>query len=417
MKTHTLLGTVSVAVLLSACSLDVTNPNAGTQDAVLTSAAGVRTTGVGLEGRFGNSLDHAVWVPGVVSGELGTLTNSQAPQREFQRFANASVNVTLSPTNLELLNFWSRQYQVVRAANDVLSSVDNVQLAPGTKSGLTALAKALQAEAFGTLASAWQQITLDPTADNPTFVDHATALAKVQTLLASARADITTTPPSAEFTSTVLLPGIDLLNTIRAWQARWALEAGQYEQALAFAAEVPATATSEFRFSTVDQNPVWGSVNSNRYFGAVATLRTSAEPGDTRVAAKLGTAAIDSLGGTRTVGILLDRNATDPVPLFTQDELALIRAEAHARAGRVPQAEAEINRVRSAAGLPAFSAGPGSVASVLEEIYRQRTYSLFLTGLHWMDERRLGHIAEAKATWLPYPAQEAVGNPNVPANP
>ena len=415
MKIHTLLGTVSVAALLSACSLDVTNPNAGTQAAVLTSPAGVRAAGVGLEGRFGNSLDHATWVPGVVSGELGTLTNSQAPQRAFQHYPIASLNTALDPTNLELLNFWSRQYQVVRAANDVLGSVDGVPLAPGTKSGLSALAKALQAEAFGTLASAWQQITLDPTADTPTFVDHATALAKVQELLASARNDITTTAPSTEFTSTVLLPGIDLLNTIRAWQARWALEAGQYEQALAFATEVPATATSEFRFSTVDQNPVWGSVNSNRYYGAVATLRTNAEPGDTRVAAKLGTTTIDSLGGTRTLGILLDRNATDPVPLFTQDELSLIRAEAHARANRIPQALAEIDRVRQAAGLPASTAS--TQAAVLEEIYRQRTYSLFLTGLHWNDERRLGHIADARATWLPYPAQEAVGNPNVPANP
>ena len=348
-----LAGTIALA---TACSLDVTNPNAGTQGAVLSSAAGVRTTGVGLEGRFGNSLDHATWVPGVVSGELGTLTNSQAPMREFQRFVNTSLNVTLSPTNLELLNFWSRQYQVVRAANDVLGSVDGVPLAPGTKSGLSALAKALEAEAFGTLASAWQQITLDPTPANPTFVDHATALGKVQELLASARADITATPPSTEFTSTVLLPGIDLLNTIRAWQARWALEAGQYEQALAFAAEVPATATSEFRYSTVDQNPVWGAITANRYFGAVATLRTGAEAGDTRIARLVGAAAIDSLGGTRTLQVQLFRNPTDALPLFTQDELTLIRAEAHARANRLPQALTEINRVRQAAGLSASTA-------------------------------------------------------------
>jgi hypothetical protein len=414
MKTHFLLG--AAVLLLGGCALDVTNPNAATEQAVVTSPAGLRAAGVGLQGRFGNSLDHATWVPGVVSGELGTLTNSQATQRSFQRFVTASLNTALDPTNVELLNFWSRQYAVVRAANDILGNVDQVALAPGTKLGLSALAKAMQAEAFGTLASAWQQIVLDPTPDNPTFVDHATALAKVQELLASARGDLSgTTPVSTEFTGTVLLPGIDLPNTIRAWQARWALEAGQYEQALAFANDVPATVTSEFRYSTVDQNPVWGSITSNRYFGAVATLRTGAETGDTRVNAKLGTTAIDSLGGTRTLGVLLYRNATDAIPLFTQDELTLIRAEAHARANRLPQALAEINRVRQAAGLPASTAT--TQAAALEEIYRQRTYSLFLTGLHWNDERRLGHIADARMTWLPYPAQEVVGNPNAPTNP
>jgi hypothetical protein len=47
---------------------------------------------------------------------------------------------------------------------------------------------------------------------------------------------------------------------------------------------------------------------------------------------------------------------TAPVPLFTQDELTLIRAEAHARLNRLPQAVTEVNRVRTAAGLPARAA-------------------------------------------------------------
>ena len=221
---------------------------------------------------------------------------------------------------------------------------------------------------------------------------------------------------SAEFTSTVLLPGFDLPNTIRAWQARWALEAGQYEAAFAFANEVPAAATSEFRYSTVDQNPVWGSITQNRYFGAAQALRTGADANDARVTRAFGATTLDSLGGTRTVQVQLYRNSTDAIPLFTQDELTLIRAEAHARANRLPQAVAEIARVRQAAGVAAY-AGASTQAALLEEIYRQRSYSLFLTGLHWADQRRLGHAADARVLWLPYPAQEVVSNPNAPANP
>lgn len=34
-----------------------------------------------------------------------------------------------------------------------------------------------------------------------------------------------------------------------------------------------------------------------------------------------------------------------------------------------------------------------------------------------IDERRFGRIAEARTAWLPYPAQETVGNPNPQTTP
>jgi hypothetical protein len=74
--------------------------------------------------------------------------------------------------------------------------------------------------------------------------------------------------------------------------------------------------------------------------------------------------------------------------------------------------------VRANAGL-----GPKDIASlptqqaVLDEIYKQRRYALFLSGLRWADQRRFGRISEARANYLPYPAQETVGNPNPPTTP
>lgn len=407
-----------LALPLAGCALDVTNPNAATQQEVLTSGAGVRATAVGLQGRFGNALEHAIWVPGVVAGELGTLTNSLSTQREFQRFVTASLNVPINTTNPDLLAFWARQYATIRAADDVLTSAPTVPLAAGTRSGVLALARTLKAASLGTLAEAWQQIVIEPSAETPAFVDRATALARVLELLAAARADLAGQAPSTEFTTGILLPGFDLPNTIRAYQARYALAAGQYEAALTFANEVPATATSEYRYTTVDQNPVWGVITANRYFGAAATLRTGAEAGDTRVTRLLGTAPLDSLGGTRTLGVLVNRLPTDVLPLFTQDELTLIRAEAHARLNRLPQALTEINRVRAAAGLPARTAAElATPQATLDEILRQRRLSLFLSGQAWADLRRFGRVAEARTTWLPYPEQERASNPGTPPNP
>jgi hypothetical protein len=420
MSMHTKsLAAAALAFALAGCTLDVTNPNAATQEEVVTTPAGVRAVAVGLQGRYGNAIEHAVWVPALVAGELGSLTNSQSQHREFQRFPNAALNTPrVESTNLDLVAFWSRQYATIRAADDVLASVETVQLAPGTRSGITALARTLKAASLGALAEAWQQVVLEPSAENPTFADRATTLARVLELLASARADLAAQAPSTEFTSTVLLPGFDLPNTIRAFQARWSLAAGQYEQALTFANEVPATATSEFRYTAVDQNPLWSSITGNRYFGAVQALRTGAEAGDARVTRLFGATPIDSLGGTRTLQVLPYRNPADAYALFTQDELTLIRAEAHARLNRLPQAITEINRVRTAAGLAARTAAElGTQQAVLDEILRQRRLSLFLSGLSWADLRRFGRTADARVAWLPYPEQERASNPNTPANP
>jgi hypothetical protein len=147
-------------------------------------------------------------------------------------------------------------------------------------------------------------------------------------------------------------------------------------------------------------------------------LRSGAEAGDTRLARLVGTAAIDSLGGTRTLQVQLYRNPGDALPLFTQDELTLIRAEAHARLNRLPQALTEINRVRTAAGLPARAASAlATQQATLDEILRQRQVSLFLTGLAWADLRRFGRVGEARTPWLPYPEQERASNPSTPVDP
>lgn len=413
------LAALVIAVVPLACSVDVTNPNAADEERALSAPAGVRAVAVGLQGRYGNSLEHAVWVPGVVSGELGNTDASLSTSREFQRYPVASANTPrIEVNNPDLLAFWARQFAVVRTADDLLGSVEGVALAPGTRSGILALAKTLKAAAFGTLIEAWEQIPLEPATPEPVYSPRGAVLARVLELLASARADLAGQAVSTEFTG-LLVAGIDLPNTIRALQARHALAAGQYEQALAFANEVPAAAVSEFRFSTVDPNPVWSVVTGLRYFQAVATFRTAAEPNDARVARAVGTAVTTPFGGAQVVPILVYRNQNDPFPIFTQDEMTLIRAEAHARAGRLAEARTEVNRVRTAAGLAARDAAAlGTQPAVLDEIYRQRGYSLFLTGRRWADQRRFGRVSEARATWLPYPEQERVANPrNTPANP
>lgn len=404
--------------LLGACDLDIANPNAATEVNVLTTPAGVRALAVGLQGRWGNARGDAVWIPGLVANELGVTNASLAPQRAFQRFPDVGAITPLEDVNVDVLNFWSRHYQIVRTADELLASIEGVTLAPGTVSGIRALAFTMKAYAFGTLAEAWQQIPVNITGFQSPFVDRAAALSTALDLLAQARQALDATPMSTEFTSQLLTPGIDLPNLIRAWQARYALAAGRNDQALAFANDVAAGATSEYRYATADQSPLWSVFTGLRYFSAQASLRANAEAGDTRVAALFGPTPQPSFGGSSIVPVLIFATQTEAYPMFTRDEIILIRAEAQARLNQLPESRTSVNSVREAAGLaPRTAVQLATQADLLNEIARQRRYSLFASGLAWADLRRFGRESEARVSWLPYPLNERSGNPNTPPNP
>ena len=413
---------LSLAALasLTACTLDVTNPNAATQTAVITTPAGLRTLGVGLQGRLGNFIGPSTTLTGIVSGELGNTNASLSTTREFQRYPDASANsAAIDATNPDLLNFWSTGFQVVRAANDILDNVGAVSLSAGTRSGLSALARTAKAFAYGQMIEAWPQLPLDLTKSPPGYNPRSEVLASALALLASARTDLATLV-STEFTASVLQASIDLPNTIRALQARYSLAAGNHTAAISFADEVPTTATSRYTFSTVDPNPIWTSAIANGYFAVISTFRTNAESGDTRVNRFTQPTLITPtpFGGASLHPLNIYRASSEPYALFSQDELSLIRAESYARTNRLPESIAQINVVRGNAGLPPQTIGTLSTqAAVLDEIYRQRRYALFLTGTRWADQRRFGRIGEARTPYLPYPAQETVGNPNPPTTP
>ena len=265
---------------LSACKLDITNPNAATEAGVLTSVAGVRALAVGMQGRLGNAAEENIYIPSVVSGELGTSTITQSTQREFQNFPTASSNSAIEATNVDLLDIWSKNYGIVKTANDILDNIDALTFAPGTKAGLVSLAKLYKAMSYGFLIEAFEKISIDGGA---TFVDRPTALAEILSLLASAKTDVTGTTLTTDFTGSILAPNFDLLNTIRTMQARYALAAGSYDPALSFANEVPETASAVITFAAADINPFNNLFHGQKFFGAISTFRTNAEPGDTRV--------------------------------------------------------------------------------------------------------------------------------------
>ena len=409
----------ALTLVAGACSLDVTNPNAATDEAVLHSAAGQRALAIGMQGRLGNALEEATYVPALVSGELGNTNATQSTTREFQHFPTPSANSLIDPTNVDLADLWNRHYAVVKSANDILDNIADVPFDPGTRSGIVALARLHKAMAFGTLIEAFEQIPIATNTSNPApFEDRATVLAEVLSLLAAARSEIETTPPSADFNTNILSPGLDLLNTIRAMQARYSLAAGNYADAVTFANEVPPSATSVMAYTTLDVNALRNLFYGTQFFGAISAWRDTAEAGDARVNQFTTATSLTGFGGATLVQMNIYRSDTSPIPLFTQDELLLIRAEGYARQSQLPAAIAAVDSVRVRNGLAAKTATVLTTQQlVLDEIFRQRTYSLFVMGLHWADLRRFGLLSQAKVGYLPYPFAERATNPNVPADP
>jgi hypothetical protein len=407
----------SLAVVsLSACKLDISNPNAATAESVLTSAAGMRALAIGMQGRLSNSMDENLYIPGVVSGELGTTSITQSTQREYQNFPVASSNSPISDINVDLLDIWSKNYAVEKTADDILNNIGGLSFAPGTSAGITGLAKLYKAWAYGFLVEAFQKISIDGGA---TFVDRPAALAEILRLLASAKSDVTSTALTTDFTGSILSPNFDLLNTIRVFQARYSLAAGNYSDAFGFANEVPAAASAVITFGGADINPFNNYFHGQKFYGAISTYRSNAEPGDTRVDKFTRSNTIPTaLGGATVNETNIFATDGDPIPAWSQDEVTLIRAEALARLNRLPEAIDQINVVRNRAGLPSKTAAQlPTQTAVLDEIFTQRTYSLFATGLHWADERRFGKISLAKVAWLPYPFSLRATNKATPANP
>ena len=124
-----------------------------------------------------------------------------------------------------------------------------------------------------------------------------------------------------------------------------------------------------------------------------------AEAGDLRVSAKIRDfdpaeistpVQLDGLFGYQQVAIF--NSPSTPVAIVRNEELLLMYAEANIGSDVVAAVNA-INRVRNAAGLADY-AGATDDPALLDEVLRQRRYSLFGEGHRLLDMRRTGRLGQ-----------------------
>jgi hypothetical protein len=431
---HTIQKTFVILALMASsftgCKKDFTNPNAATDEQVFSSPRGLTGVAISLQrlyasGRAG-SLFNIVTANGFVTNELFLVNSGNLPEAQLNT-GGGSVDAT----NTILANIWANASKIVYDADKVIAAAEQLS-DKGYASGLIGYTTIFKALSIGSLAMFWEKVP-EGVGVNVQFVDRLEGYAKAIAAIDKALATINTTPISASLTANIPA-GIDIVNTLNALKARYALFKGDYATALASANAVDLTKRSSFNYDALTLNPIFEtSTATNNVFqpidstmGLPVALRP--DPSDKRVPFYM------SINPTTAPRFRLNgfaATATTPIPIYLPDEMRLIKAEAYVKqaspnlAAAKTELDAVIKQAPTAdpfgvgADIAAGYTGPLDAASLLAEIYRQRAIELYLSGLRLEDMRRLGRpLTERKRNFFPYPFRERDNNKaNTPADP
>lgn len=364
-------------------------------------------------------------VTGVESGmrfTLGTYYDAIGiVGREIYRFAGSEPRFTtellgggsstLDNNTFYLNNPWAARYRVVRQCYVLLIGARNAStITEEAKNGYTGFAKTIMAyqlllnlnmtDANGIRISVADIENLGP------FVQKGPALDSIARLLDEGKAELT----GADIQFTLSSGFGDLNNAAglvkfnRALAARVAIYRQQWAQAL--------TALNESFFdlngdlnkgvfhlfgvgSGEQLNPCFVAQNQNGEIRvAQPSFAADITPGDDRISkATLRTDAAGQNGLSSNRDVWVYKTSTAPMPIIRNEELILIYAEAKIQTGALPDAIVALNRIRIAHNIGVY-AGLSDKDPLINEMLRQRRYSLYFEGHRWVDMRRYNKLNE-----------------------
>ena len=434
MKTIRKFAIAAGVISLVACDMNLQNPNSPTVEQVTTNVDGVIALATGLQGRFATSYFNYAYMAGLVTDEFASVTAALISISDAEQGS-------VAPGTGIADNVFNSEYRTVRTADDLLTGADALadQFDAGTRSGLKALAWALKAESIGEAMQSYQKVPIATyNVTQPTYVARSEALPYVRALLDSAAATLAANPPSTFFNNTIMTPGVNLTNIVQMFRARYARMANDDATALAAANLVSRTSISALTFPSPNVNLYSSVTGGPNGISPRRAWRLSMNPADTRwqYFVTPSTTAVGRVGATLDLWSRYG-SANTPQPVYFPDEALLIKAEALARQNQLAAAQAALDSVRTdcaggrglddpKACLPALS-GSLTQAQLIAEIYAQRKYELYGTGLRWEDTRRLNAIqggvsspntpTSGQRCWLPYAIGDRNANPNVPPDP
>ncbi len=424
---HTLLivGTASMMLGTTGCKKNFTNPNAATSDQVFSSATGLTGVAVSLQRTYALSRAGTVYnlvtANGFTTGELILL--NQGNTAEYQLSLGGGA---VDGTNSILANIWANGNKIEYDANNVIEGANKL----GDKnyaSGLIGYATLYKALALGSLSMLWEKVPA-AVGQSATFVDRKEGFNKAIAAIDVALSTIATNPISAAFIANIPA-GNDIVNSLLAVKARFALFTGNNALALSTANLIDMSKKGNMNFDAVSLNPIFETATSTNNvfqpidstFGMPIGLRPALNDGRISFYTSINPTIaprfrVAGFGGTTTTVF----------PVYLPGEIILIKAEVYARNNDLINGLAELNKVVTktaavdsygiGANQPAY--GPLTQAQLLDQIYLNRCTELFMSGLKLEDMRRFGRAnSERKRNLFPYPFRERDNNKNTPTDP
>lgn len=403
----------AVPLVLAGCG-DLTVPdfnNPSIEDLQTTptrTAVVTATTGL-LEGARQNIASPNAYVSllGILGRESYNFDNAEP------RFVTELLIGPLTPGGAFGGNLWTLRYRNIRNANIVLNALDEVAgFSEAEANGIRGFAKTMQALDYllviNTRHTNGAVIDTDrPLSEGPGEIrSRAEVMAHISSLLDEAHAHLGSAGGSFAFP---LSSGFATVNTpatfaqfnralkgrVEAYRQNYAeslqaldgsflnpnapLDLGVFYNFSASSGDTPNTLSS----ATIRAHP---SVLAD------AQLRPGGEI-DQRVAEKVQQITPRSqLGLSSDLGFTMYPTAESPVPIITNEELILLRAEARWFTGDLDGATADLNLIRTQAGGLAPIARPGSDEAFIDALLRERRYSLLFEGHRWIDLRRFDRL-------------------------
>jgi hypothetical protein len=315
---------------------------------------------------------------------------------------------TLSGSNFYIANPWAARYRVVKNCNILIQAASNSTLiSDAQKSGYIGFARTIKAYQLLmnlnlTDSNGIRIEVNDPDHLGP-FVSYTDALAAIASILDSAKLDFSagsvTSPiafPLAGFTGFNDAAGLTKFN--RALAARVHVYQQNWQGALddlngsffGLNQDFKLGVYHVFGTGSGDQlNPMFIPQNQN---GEVRLAHPSyaadIEAGDDRIdKATLRTTAASLSGLSSNRDLWVYTSGTAPLPIIRNEELILIYAEANIQLNNLSEGVKAINVIRNGHRLGDY-AGAVTKVALINEMLKQRRYSLFFEGHRWIDLRR-----------------------------
>jgi len=415
-----------------ACKKDYRDPSGPSSEEAYSSATTLAADAVGLRAWYAKDrvglLYTTVTSGSLLTGETFVTNPGNTDEAQIGAGGNSILN-----TNAVVTGMWAVSNKIRFEADSILRRTNTIVTDKGFASGIIGYTSIFKALAIGVQANFWEQVPAntgkpDTTNTDVTFIPGKQGYTLAVATLDNAINTITATPIGSNFTTSVP-DSINIINTLYALKARYALYAGDYTTAMAAANKVNLSVRSFHAFNPQITNPIFTLVTAtNNIYNVIDSsmgLPVAIQPdlADQRVPFYILRPA--SQKPRFIINGFFKGNVT-AVPIYLPGEIILIKAECFARQHDIPNGLSELNKVvTKQISADAFGVGaqlpPVSATTepeLLNLIYQHRRIELFMGAQELEDSRRFGRPqSERKRNYFPYPFVERNDNPNTPPDP